>query len=419
MTYSSVIFDMDYFSSHPEEEIRMLSDYIEEHDIHVAIVTNENKPVYTKWMKKAPLRVDFIIGGGDLKYKRFRFHRKPEPNQMHVAAAHLGRVACEVLAVCTKDIDREAAEAASMPLLINPSPQELLSRLTAEPRQAPAQRDLTGPVPTTGIYGAVCGDIIGTPYEHRSGRMQNYGFEMFAPKSHASDDSILTMAIARWLMNGRGMEELDRQLTLFANRHPKDGFGSGFLAWLNSADHSPRVAGSNGSAMRVSPVGHAADTLEETLELARLQASLTHNDPDGIHGAQAVAACVFLARTGKGKDEIKSYIEKQFGFDLGRTVDEIRKGYNPKDRIDCNCVRCAAEAIICWLQSDTYEQTVRNAVSLGGDADTLAAMAGAIAAATPGMEIPADIAEKCFCYLPEDLKETLLDFEQWLLQYRH
>ena len=131
MTYSSVIFDMDYFSSHPEKEIHMLSDYIGKHDIHVAIVTNENKPVYTKWMKKAPLRVDFIIGGGDLKYKRFHFHRKPEPNQMHVAAAHLGRVACEVLAVCTKDIDREAAEAASMPLLMNPSPQELLSLLTA------------------------------------------------------------------------------------------------------------------------------------------------------------------------------------------------------------------------------------------------------------------------------------------------
>lgn len=416
MKYSAIIFDMDYFSTHQEEQIRMLSDYIEAHDIHVAIVTNENKPVYTKWMKKTPLRVDFIIGGGDLKYKRFHFHRKPEPNQMHVAAAHLGKVASEVLAVCTKDIDREAAEAAAMPFLMNPSPLELLSRLTDEPRQAQVRRNLSGPVPVTGIYGAVCGDIIGTPYEHRSGRMQNYEFEMFAPKSHASDDTILTMAIARWLMNGCSMEQLDRQLTLFANRHPRDGFGSGFLSWLNSSDHAPRVAGSNGSAMRVSPVAYAARTLDETLELARMQASLTHNDPDGIHGAQATAACIFLARTGRSKEEIRSYIEQQFGFDLHRTVDEIRKGYNPKDRIDCNCVRCATEAIICWLHSDTYEQTVRNAVSLGGDADTLAAMAGSIAAATPGMEIPADIAEKCFGYLPEDLKETLLDFEQWLLQ---
>jgi len=418
MKYSALLFDIDYFTSISIEDLEPLKNYVDKYDISVGIVTTENKPVYTKWAKTAPLRANIIIGGGDLKKGRFKFIRKPEPQPMLVAAAHLGKMANEVLAICTKDIDREAAEAASITYLMNPTPEEIVPYLSEVERTEPNKRDLSGPIPTTGIYGVVCGDVIGTPYEPRKGRMQNYDFEMFAKKSRASDDTVLTMAIARWLMGERTVEQLTRQLALFAYRHYRCGFGHGFLTWLGTKDHAPRVAGSNGSAMRVSPVAYVAKSLEETLELAKMQASLTHNDPDGIHGAQAIAACVYLARMGKSKEEIQDYIGQKFGFDLNRTIAQIRSGYEPKADLDCNCVRCASEAIICWLQSDTYEATIRNAISLGGDADTIAAMAGSIAAATPGMEIPEEMAERSYGYLTDDLKETLLDFEEYLVSQR-
>lgn len=418
MPYSAIIFDIDYYSSLKEGEKLHLTSYIEEHGIKVAIVTNENKPIYTRWLKNAIIRPDYIIGGGDLKKGRFKFIRKPEPQPMLVAAAHLGKTANKVLAICTKAIDREAAEAAGISYLVNPTLEDTISQLSDASRALPCKQDLSGPVPKTGIYGAVCGDIIGTPYEHRNSRMQKCDFEMFAKNSHASDDTVLTMAIARWLMGERTVEQLTKQLVLFAYRHYRCGFGHGFLDWLNSKDHSPRVASSNGSAMRVSPVAYAAQSLEETLELARIQASLTHNSPDGVHGAQAIAACVYLARTGKSKEYIQDTIHELFGFDLNRTIAQIRSGYDPKADLDCNCVRCASEAIICWLQSESYEATIRNAISLGGDADTIAAMAGAIAAATPGMEISEAIANRCYCYLSDDLKATLLDFENFLSSQR-
>ncbi len=270
--------------------------------------------------------------------------------------------------------------------------------------------DLKMPAPQTGIFGAVCGDILGSKYEHH--RTKDFNFELLPKGSKVTDDSILTMAIAKWLMGDRTDAYLGEQLVRFANRYPTAHWGSGFRSWFESDSHEKRVAGSNGSAMRVSPVGYAATSIEECLALAKQSAEMTHNSPEGIAGAQAIAACIFLARNGKNKAEVKAYIEQQFGYNLDQTIDEIRATYDLNEKFSLACNKCAAEAIVCWLVSGSYEETIRNAVSLGGDSDTLAAMAGSIAAATPGMEIAADLADKCYELLPDDLKTVMIEFNQ-------
>lgn len=416
MKYRGLIFDLDYFEDKAAEEIAALSEYVNSHDVHVGIVTTENKPVYTKWLKKAPITVDYTVGGGDIKKGRFKFIRKPEGLPLQVAVAWFDLDAGDVLSICTKDIDKEASEKAGISMIVNPNPKDIIPLLSDDPKKEKQQINIDIPVPTTGIYGAVCGDIIGSPYEIGKRRTKDYNFELFIKQSGPSDDTILTLAIAKWLMGDRSEEDLKHQLISFANRYPKAHWGHGFKTWLASKEHEKREAGSNGSAMRVSPVGYAATSIEECLALAKQTAELTHNTPEGIAGAQAIAASVFLARQGgsdrltidKIKANVKAYIEQQFGYNLDHTIDEIRATYDIKEKFSLACNKCAAEAIVCWLVSDTYEATIRNAVSLGGDADTIAAMAGSIAAATPGMEIPQDIAEKCYALVPDDLKETLV-----------
>lgn len=414
--YQAVIFGSSYFAiDHPQGEIEQLVSYLEQHDVKVGIVTTDLKPRFTKWLPKLPIKVDCFIGGGDVKAGRFKFHKKPEPQPFEVCTARMGRYTNEVLSVCVRDVDVIGSKAAGIDWICRPTPGQIIALLSKSPAPAPLpKRDLKGPIPTTGIMGAICGDVIGAPYESRSMRTKKTDFELFTRKARASDDTTLTMAIAEWLMSDRSEESLRRKLVIYGKSYPRAGWGHNFKDWLASSDHPKREAGSNGSAMRVSPVGYAARSLEECLSLAQQQAKLTHNTPEGIHGAQAIAAAIYLARTGKSKAEVKTYIEQQFGYDLDQSIEQIRSTYNLKEKFTCACNKCAAEAIICWLNAYNYEQTIRYAISLGGDSDTLAAMAGGIASATPGMEIPEEIATFCYNHLSDEFKRVLLEFEGYL-----
>lgn len=264
-------------------------------------------------------------------------------------------------------------------------------------------------IPVTGICGAVYGDIIGLPYEFRSTRTKNYDFEL---KIHDfSDDTILTVAIARWMLDDDLSPTALRQKLIDYSLRFKDKnvWGRGYQEWfLSGGTTDRRGIASNGAAMRVSPIAYASDDLEEVLRLAAMSARLTHDSEEAERGAQAVAAAVFFARHGRPKDFVRQWLTDHFAYELSRTVDQIRPDYH----FEILCDRCVPESIICWLDSESYEQTVRKAVSLGGDADTMAAMAGAIAAATPGMAVPSAIARPCFELLPEDFRRTLLEFGQ-------
>ena len=255
----------------------------------------------------------------------------------------------------------------------------------------------------SGIMGAVCGDIIGLPYELRANRTKDYQFEM--KFQDFSDDTILTVAIADWLAGERSPEHLKSCLLNYAKRFlHKNVWGRGFKAWVESGGTLDRTGvTSNGAAMRVAAIGYAAKTEEEVMRLADMSARISHNSDEAARGAQAVSLAVFMARKGYDKATMLKTIEQTFGYNLHRTVEEIRDGYS----FQIECDKCVPESIICYLQSNTYEQAVRNAVSLGGDADTMAAIAGAIAAATPGMEIPLAIAQPCFALLPDDFKEII------------
>lgn len=266
---------------------------------------------------------------------------------------------------------------------------------------------ITKKISVTGIMGAICGDIIGLPYELCADRTKNYNFDL--KLTDFSDDTILTVAIADWLMGERTEERLRQHLLEYAHRfRDKNVWGQGFMSWVESGGTLDRTGvASNGAAMRVSPIGYAAQSEDEVMCLAEMSARVSHNSEEAVRGAQAVALSVFLARTGKSKSEICSTLEKTFGYDLHRTVEEVRPNYH----FEILCDKCVPESIICWLQSNTYLETVRNAVSLGGDADTMAAIAGGIAAATPGMEIPEEIVQPCYELLPKDFKEVVEGFE--------
>jgi len=211
------------------------------------------------------------------------------------------------------------------------------------------------------------------------------------------------MAIAKWLMDDPSH---DKELLIdlfkhFGSRYRVFTFGKKFQKWVESDDRAPYGAPTNGSAMRVAPMAWYAKSLEECLNLAKITAEVTHNSEEGIRGAQAVAAAIFLNRTGKSKADIKSYIEQTFGYDLNRTTDEIRPTY----AFETACDKSVPESIICFLEADNYMDAVIRAISLGGDTDTMACMAGNIAAAT--MPVPEDIAIDSYNKLSQELREIL------------
>ena len=198
----------------------------------------------------------------------------------------------------------------------------------------------------------------------------------------------------------------------FGRKYMSAGYGQRFLRWVICRKTEPYNSYGNGSAMRVSPCGFYAKTLDEALELAKISAEVTHNHPEGIKGAQSIAACIFLARQGKSKEQIRNYIEENFeGYNLHRTLDEIRPDYSFWEI----CQKSVPESIISYLEADSYTAAIRNAISLGGDADTMACMAGGIAIATKGMEMPEDLAYYIYKNVLDDyLRQVLDEFNQYL-----
>ena len=254
------------------------------------------------------------------------------------------------------------------------------------------------------MLGAIAGDIIGSVHEFRGDRpTKTTDFELFVPDSTFTDDSVLTVAIARCLLDG-DTDYVSAFHRAFA-AYPRCGWGGMFARWAASGRRDPYHSFGNGAAMRVSPVGFASDSLEETLRVARATAEVTHNHPEGIKGAQATAGAVFLARTGQGRAAIRDFVTGTFGYDLTRTLDEIRPDY----RFDETCQGTVPQAITAFLEATSYEGAVRNAVSLGGDADTLAAIAGGIAHAFHGA-VPATVAAQALARLDDRLRAVWRDF---------
>ena len=243
------------------------------------------------------------------------------------------------------------------------------------------------------MIGAIAGDIIGSVYEGH--RIKTTDFPLFRERCRFTDDSVLTIAIARAIVAGTNYLDAVREV---GRRYPNAGYGGAFIHWLFSESTEPYNSWGNGSAMRVSPVGFAFDSAERVLDEAARTARITHNHPEGIRGAQAVALAVFLARTGHTKSRIRDMIRSKFDYDLNRTVDQIRPAY----RFDVSCQGSVPESIIAFLDSTGFEDAVRKAVSLGGDSDTMACMAGAIAEAFYG-GVPRDIAERVRATLTDDL----------------
>lgn len=243
------------------------------------------------------------------------------------------------------------------------------------------------------LLGAIAGDVIGSFYEFIPANTTD--FQLFNGKSSRfTDDTVMTVANADWLLTGNNLLDIMQD---YGNRYITAGYGSMFYEWLCDRNPYPYNSFGNGSAMRVSPVGWAFCTLNETLEAAKKSAEVTHNHPEGIKGAQAVAASIYLARKGKSKQKIKQYVERNFGYNLSRTCDEIRKNY----RFDVTCQGSVPESIIAFLESTDYESAIRLTVSLNGDADTMGAITGGIAEAFYG-GVPTSIQEEVLKRLPQE-----------------
>lgn len=256
------------------------------------------------------------------------------------------------------------------------------------------------------LLGAIAGDVIGSVYEANPTKQIN--FKLFHSYSIFTDDTVLTLAVADWLLT-KG--DLTDTLQRYGQKYAYAGYGGSFRKWMMSPDPKPYNSWGNGSAMRVSPVGWFFETLQETLAAAKKSAEITHNHPEGIKGAQAVAACIYLARTRTSKQEIKEYIMEAFGYDLNRTYDEIHPTY----RFDVSCQGSVPEAIIAFLDSTDFESTIRMAVALGGDSDTQACIAGSIAEAFYG-GVPEHIAAEVLKRLPKELTEVLLGFNSFIME---
>jgi ADP-ribosylglycohydrolase len=272
------------------------------------------------------------------------------------------------------------------------------------------------------MLGAIIGDTVGSVYEFHN--IKTTDFPLFGPRNNYTDDSIMSMAVADWLLTDpqHGMDTLEASFLNFAKKYPcpMGGYGGGFHLWLfhpeelgdyGSRDFKPGTrhpynSFGNGAAMRCSANGWMFDNLEETERVAGLSAAITHSHPEGIKGAQSTAAAIFMARNGKSKEEIREYISTKYGYNLNRTCDEIRPVYD----WDSSCQGTVPEAMVAFFDSTDFESAIRLAVSLGGDSDTLACITGGIAEAFY-KEIPDDIALKIWGLIPEDFKDILRKME--------
>ena len=286
------------------------------------------------------------------------------------------------------------------------------------------------------MFGAILGDIIGSPYEHELGP-KSKKFPLFNEDSYFTDDTVMTLAVyyaffkfknrtgdkykLGWYYTNVGPTEenmlkdlLVESMRYWGMKYPDAGYGGNFSRWLRSAEPVPYNSYGNGSAMRVSCVGWMFSDFEITRKMARLTAEVTHNHPEGIKGAEAVACAIFLAKHGYSKEYIKEYITNEFSYDLTRTCDEIRPNYT----FDVSCQGTVPEAIIAFLEGKSFIDVIRTAVSLGGDCDTLTAIAGSIAEAFYG--VSQNMKNECYKRLPNDLKYILRLFEgEYLIEVRN
>lgn len=252
------------------------------------------------------------------------------------------------------------------------------------------------------MIGAIIGDIVGSRFEFDNHRRHD-DFELFTPLSDFTDDTVLTLATVKVLLDGGDYAAVYHS---FARRYPDRGYGGRFSRWIHDESMGPYNSFGNGSAMRVSPVGFAFDSLEATLAEAKRSAEVTHNHPEGVKGAQALAQAIFMARQGAGKEEIKGALEVDFGYDFSRSVDQIRQ----MNQFDETCQGSLPEALTCFFESRDFEDCLRLSVSIGGDTDTIACMACGLAQAYY-KDIPGWMVQKVREYLPQEFIEILDRFE--------
>lgn len=246
------------------------------------------------------------------------------------------------------------------------------------------------------MLGAIAGDIIGSIYEGKSIRTKY--FDLFTPKRYFTDDSVLTIAIADAILNQCSYTD---KLKEYCRAYPGAGYGSNFFNWAHSESVEPYNSYGNGSAMRVSPVAYAYSTLELVLQEAEKTALVTHNHPEGVKGAQAIASAIFLAKIGKNKQEIQNYLETNFDYNLSADLEQLLPA-------NVSCQNSIPQAIIAFLHAEDFEDAIRNAVFIGGDTDTIACMAGSIAEAFFG--IPPEIAEMTLNHLDSRLLSIINAF---------
>ena len=264
------------------------------------------------------------------------------------------------------------------------------------------------------MYGAILGDIIGSPFEFDRGD-KTKKFEFLTRGCGFTDDSVMTIAVAEALIAvGSDADEKEIEEAVIANmqdwgkHYPHAGYGGSFRHWLKDRHPQPYGSYGNGSAMRVSAAGWLYHTIERTREVARWTAAVTHNHPEGIKGAEATASCIFLARSGASKEDMRDYVEQEFHYDLSRTLNEIRPYYHHVE----SCQQTVPEAITAFLEAEDFEDAVRNAVSLGGDTDTLAAITGSIAEAFFG--IPVVLKAECRNRIDPEMNRVLDAFDEVL-----
>lgn len=262
------------------------------------------------------------------------------------------------------------------------------------------------------MYGAILGDIIGSPYEFDLGNKTKQ-FPLFSGSSIFTDDTVMTIAMADALIGAPDDEAIIKSRIVESLQHwgrlyPHAGYGIRFSDWLESSDPQPYNSYGNGSAMRVSSVAWLYDDLETVRKIARFSAEVSHNHPEGIKGAEAVASAIYLARTGSTKAQIREYMDQEFEYCLVLTCDKIRPTYHHVE----SCQETVPEAITAFLEGESFEDAIRTAVSLGGDCDTLTCITGSIAEAFWG--VPENLKQECLNRLPQPLRDVLLRFDAYI-----
>jgi ADP-ribosylglycohydrolase len=252
------------------------------------------------------------------------------------------------------------------------------------------------------MLGAIAGDVIGSVHEFIGTKSTD--FELFVAKSRFTDDTVLAVAVADCLLNGRDYVDTFHE---YVRAYPNAGYGVRFRDWARTGSRDPYNSWGNGSAMRVPAIGFAFSSLDDVLINAARSAEVTHNHPEGIKGAQAAAAAIFMARQGATKPDIKDTIERLFEYDLSQRLDDVRPTYSFNE----SCQDTVPQALIAFLESSDYEDAVRKAISLGGDADTLACISGAVAEAHYG-GVPPHIAEQTLALLDDRLRRVVVDFRE-------